>query len=76
VREFVRAVERGDRAALEQMELTQAEFAYLIYPSSPYTRPPYRQQPEIVWMLQRESGAVGLARLVDRLGGRPLRFRD
>ena len=75
VRAFAQAVERRDRASLRRMVLSRAEFAYLVYPSSPYTRPPYRQQPEVAWLLHHEPSAVGLARLTARLGGRPLGYR-
>ena len=74
VRHFVRAVERADTAALGRMLITRGEYAYLVYPSSPFTRPPYNQPVWLAWfMLNRESGP-GLKRLMDRLGGRPVRY--
>jgi hypothetical protein len=74
VRRFVDALARSDTTALQRMALTQAEFAYLTYPSSPYTRPPYRQSPEIVWLLLRAEHDKGLERLVRRLGGQKLDY--
>jgi len=74
VEQFVRALEQRDASALTAMVQSRAEFAYLTYPSSPYTRPPYRQSPQITWMLLQNDGATGLRRLVDRLGGRPLGY--
>jgi hypothetical protein len=74
VRRFATAVERGDSTALRRLALTPSEFAYLVYPSSPYTRPPFRQQPEVVWMLQRQAGETGARRLLDRHGGRALGY--
>lgn len=74
VARFVRAVERADTAALRRMELTRAEFAYLLYPSSPFTRRPFRQQPEVAWLLQRTAGDAGLGGLLRNLAGRPLDF--
>jgi hypothetical protein len=68
VRRFLDALARLDTAALTAMALTRAEFAYLTYPSSPYTRPPYRQSPEIVWLLLRAEHEKGMTRLVPRLG--------
>jgi hypothetical protein len=68
---FARAVERGDSAALRRMAMTRAEFAYLVYPSSAHTRPPYRQQPEMVWLLLSAAGDKGLRRLVERRAGEP-----
>jgi hypothetical protein len=72
---FVRAVETRDTSALRGLEMSKAEFAYLLYPSSIYTRPPFQQQPEIVWMLQRANGGAGYRRLVERYAGRPLGYR-
>jgi hypothetical protein len=74
VRSFVEALARSDTAALTSMALTRAEFAYLTYPSSPYTRPPYRQSPEIVWLLLRAEHDKGLTRLFRRLGGQSIRY--
>jgi hypothetical protein len=74
VRQFLDALARSDTAALQGMALTRAEFAYLTYPSSPYTRPPYRQSPEIVWLLLRAEHDKGLTRLVRRLGGQTIEY--
>jgi len=74
VRRFVDALARGDSTALGEMAVTRAEFAYLTYPESPYTRPPYRQSPEIVWLLLRAEHDKGLTRLLRRLGGQPVRY--
>jgi hypothetical protein len=73
---FAHAVARGDSVALRRMSMTRAEFAFLVYPSSPYTRPPYRQQPEIAWLLLSAAGDKGLRRLVERRGGKPFRLLD
>jgi hypothetical protein len=74
VRLFVRAVEQSDSLALRRLVLTRAEFAYLVYPSSPYTAPPYRQAPGLVWMMITGGSRAGYSRLLDRMGGRPLGF--
>lgn len=76
VSRFVRSIESGDTAALRDMELTKSEFGYLVYPYSIYTRPPYEQQPDIVWMLARSAGERGYRRLIDRYGGKQLEFQD
>jgi hypothetical protein len=68
---FARAVERGDSVALRRMAMTRAEFAFLVYPSSQYTRPPYQQQPQIVWILLSAAGDKGMKRLVERRAGEP-----
>ena len=71
---FVAALAASDTAALARMALTRGEFAYLTYPSSPYTRPPYRQSPEIVWLLLGTEHDKGLTRLLRRLGGQKLGY--
>ncbi|HET9425313.1 MAG TPA: hypothetical protein VFO55_08085 [Gemmatimonadaceae bacterium] len=68
---FARAVEGNDSLALQRMQLDAAEFAWLIYPSSPYTKPPYRESPRMVW-LQLRGGDTGLRRLLERRGGERL----
>lgn len=69
---IVRALGRADTAALVRLQVTRGEFAFLLYPSSPLLGPPYRQPPDVAWMLLRASGDKGLRRLLDRRGGRPL----
>ena len=73
-REFARALERSDSSALRRMAITRAEFAYLVYPESPYTRLPYRQPAWLVWRQLQESGDKGLRRLLARRGGQQLRY--
>ena len=63
-----------DTASLSRMQVSAAEYAWLVYPSSPLAKPPYSQPPQIAWMLLRQSSDVGLARLVKRRGGSPLRI--
>lgn len=72
--DFARAVQAADTAALQRLQISAAEFAWLIYPSSPYTAAPYRQSPQLVWYQLRASGDPGLNRLLARRGGSPLRI--
>jgi hypothetical protein len=74
VRRFIDAVARSDSGSLAAMALTRAEFAYLVYPSSPYTGPPYRQSPEIVWLLLRAEHDKGFTRLIRRVGGQQVAY--
>ena len=74
---FMRAVERRDADSLQALTLTRAEFAYLVYPESRLSKPPYRQPPEVTWvLLQAETGA-GTQKLLNRAaaGLRPLSYR-
>lgn len=72
VASFAAAVERSDRAALDHLTIDVREFAYLVYPSSPYTKPPFRQPPGLLWRLVRSPSDAGAARLLQRMGGKPL----
>jgi hypothetical protein len=69
---FGAAVSAGDAAALRALTLTQADFAYLYFPTSPFSRPPYAQPPEIAWLLMEQNSLKGEARLLRQFGGRAL----
>jgi hypothetical protein len=68
---FAKGITTRDTIALRRLLVSREEFAFLIYPASPYTRPPYRQPPDIVWM-QLRAGDSGLRRLLERRGGNSL----
>ena len=74
VRQFVEALAKADTIKLRRMMLTPREFSDLLYPESPYVRPPYRQAPSLVWSQIETSGSTGLTRLSRRLGGQSLRY--
>ena len=74
VREFIEAVAAADTTKLRRMVLTPREFSDVIYPESPYVRPPYQQPPGLVWSQMEASGTTGLTRLLRRLGGQPLTY--
>jgi hypothetical protein len=75
VRRFVSALAAGDTVALRGLLLTRAEFAHLVYPSSPFVRAPYRQAPQVTWLLLTSAGDKGLRRLGARLAGEPVAYR-
>lgn len=74
VKAFVAAVEANDTTSLVGLMIDRAEFGYLVYPTSRYTRPPYRQSPDIVWLRIRIESNKSASRLLARLGGKPLGF--
>lgn len=74
VRQFIVAIAEADTVRLREMMLTPREFSDLLYPESPYMRPPYRQAPGLVWSRIEASGTTGLTRLLRRLGGQPVRY--
>ena len=71
---MVAALAASDTSALRALAVTRAEYAWLIYPESPLLHPPYRQPIDVAWMLHAAPHAKGFARLLERLGGRPLRL--
>lgn len=64
---FRRAAMRSDTAALRALALNRAEFAYLVYPESRLSRPPWRQPPEIAWRLLSQASEGGLRKLLERV---------
>ena len=74
VKRFVKALVGLDSADLKAMLLSPREFADLAYPESPYTRPPYRQSPALVWNQIQNPSESGLTRLVRRFAGQPLQY--
>lgn len=75
-RRFVTALASGDSSDMRAMALTAREFIDLVYPESPYTRPPYRQSPGLVWNQIQNPSASGLSRLVRRLGGQAIDYHQ
>jgi hypothetical protein len=67
-------VERSDTATLRAIVMTRREYAYLYYPTSPFTRAPMKQEPDLNWFLHLEHSQKGVTRLMNRFGGRPLRI--
>src|SRR5262245_21319716 len=76
VRRIVRDVAAQDSADLRTLTLTPREFADLAYPSAPYTHPPYRQPPGLVWMQIATPSRSGFKRLIERRGGAAFRYVD
>jgi len=75
VLDFIEAVERQDTAALAGALLTRAEFAYLYYPYTKFTSPPWEMPPALVWFQITQNGGKGLARLLRTYAGRDLGYR-
>jgi hypothetical protein len=69
VRGFVAALEASDTAALRDMVLRKDEFAWLYYPSSPLSRPPYELPPDLLWFQMQGQSERGASLLLsDRAG--------
>ena len=72
VRRLMVALQRSDTATLRQIVMTRREFAWLYYPTSPFTKAPTKQEPGLVWFLHIQHSQKGASRLLDRYGGRPV----
>lgn len=73
-RALLEALGRRDTARVRSLVVSRAEFAWLYYPHSPNTRPPYVLEPELVWMTLAAASEKGAGRLLGRFGGTPLRL--
>jgi hypothetical protein len=76
VRRIVRDVAKADSTDLASLAVTPREFIDLVYPSSPYTHPPYRESPSIVWMQIANPSNSGYLRLFRRLGGQAFEYES
>jgi len=74
VRRFVRALETSDTAAINDMLLRRAEFAYLVYPTARLSQSPYDLDPQMMWRQMIEGGEKGIERALRNHGGRPFGF--
>jgi hypothetical protein len=73
-REFLRAVSSNDTASIRRLVVNRAEFAWLYYPHTRFTKPPYELGPELLWIQQNEASEKGITRVLRRYGGVTLRF--
>jgi hypothetical protein len=75
VRHFMAALESGDSAGLARLHVSRAEYAFLYYPTSVYTRKPYELSPDIAWLLSEQNSRKGRDRIIRRLAGKRLTLR-
>ena len=71
---FLRSLEQRDTMGLFGLVVSRAEFGFLLYPTSPNARPPYRQSPELVWLQRSAASDKGARRLLARFAGKPLKY--
>lgn len=69
VARFVAAVQGSDTAAIGDIALSRAEYAYLYFPSLQRMNPGLNMQPEVMWMLHGQESLKGITRVLRRLGG-------
>lgn len=69
---IIAGVARTDTSALRRLTISRAEYAWLIYPSSPFASGAMQQAPQVSWFMETSDSDVGFARLITRLGGTKL----
>lgn len=74
VRKLITALAARDTATLRTLAFSRAEFAWLYYPHTGFVGPPYELGPELVWITQGAGSEKGAVRLLNRFGGKSLRF--
>ena len=67
---LARSVQRSDTGALRVLVMSRREYAYLYYPTSPFTRAPTKQEPGLQWFLHLEHSQKGASRLLREYGGK------
>lgn len=73
-RTLLTALAARDTAAVRALVMSRGEFAWLYYPDSKFTAPPYELGPDLVWIPLVAASDKGAGRLLARYGGRPLRL--
>jgi len=73
-REFLRALSTNDTASIRRLVVNRAEFAWLYYPHTRFTKPPYEMGPDLLWLQMNEASEKGIVRSLRRYGGSALRF--
>jgi hypothetical protein len=75
VRSLVRALERSDTAALASLLLSRAEYAWLYYPTTPQSLPPYDLSPALLWFTLSRRSDQDLAVALQTFGDSAIGYR-
>jgi len=70
VSRYLEAIRRRDWAALGRLTVSRAEYAYLVYPELTISRPPYRQPPEVAWLLLEAGNGSAIQKLTGKAAER------
>lgn len=73
-RALLTALSTRDTLAVRALAMSRGEFAWLYYAHTKFTAPPYELGPQIVWIPLVAASDKGAGRLLERYGGRSLRF--
>jgi hypothetical protein len=69
VRRFIAAAASADSGTLRALHISLAEFAWLYFPASEFSRPPYEMKPGLMWSRSSASSNRGLTKAMQLLGG-------
>ena len=69
VQRWAKALASNDTVDLNAMLLSRVEFAWLYFPASAMSKPPYEAPPELLWGQLLASSNKGALQLVTRFGG-------
>ena len=70
VHRWAAAVSQRDTVSLRRMSLDAAEFAWLYYPGSQLSKPPFESPPLLLWDRLQSSSESGARQVLTRFGGR------
>lgn len=73
-RAYLDAVSRRDTSTLSALQVSRAEFAWLVYPNHIYRDPPFEFEPAVLWRQIRKGSDSGLAVVLARYGGQRIAF--
>lgn len=74
VREMLDLLAAADTAGFERLAINRGEFAWLVYPASPMSRPPYELPPALMWFRAQQENRIGVLRMLRELGEREYPF--
>lgn len=69
---LLRRLEAADTTGVAELAMTRTEFAWLYYPHTMYTRPPYELSPALVWFQLQNQSSRGMGRLLFTYAGKEL----
>lgn len=75
IRRVVSAIASSDTAALQQLAVNRAEYAWLYFPTTKVSKPPYEAPPAFAWFQVEEKNRRGVLRALRELGGRRVELR-
>jgi len=75
VQRWVTAITSSDTAQLNKLIISRAEFAWLYYPESKMSQPPYEAPPELLWGQLLASSDEGARAVLKAFGGQAIKLK-